>query len=406
MLFRHIFFIFFGYLIAKIFGSCPLKWRKNRYWLLIIIIAVAYWLEYVLQFITTLHHEFTCASVLINILGAITGIFFSLKRDYQRCRCKYIVQETKSSEAPVVDFDVNPLIHIGHNPALPPIIAKTFGWKELEIKKHGFQIGFICTGKGLISYPHISYGNIRFTQESDYHTQWAAMQHYLHNSPFYSVEMRLAQTGPVSANGKVVSLLELSTDPWLEFTTNLRRKIRKSQKNGFTTVHGGMELLDDFYCIYASHIRSLGSAPLTRKWFQNLLQHYQNGFCGIFLLKIAEEPVGAAFNLAYQNFYENSYFAVLKPHQHTYGSYALTYAMIEHARTLDATTYSFGRSTKNSGVHQFKQQWNTTDIQLNWLKYPKENINLRHHTTLNKIWKNLPIPLRKPLDSYISKWIY
>ena len=125
-----------------------------------------------------------------------------------------------------------------------------------------------------------------------------------------------------------------------------------------------------------------------------------------YLLKKKEELAGAAFNLEYQGFYENNYFAVPKPHQRHYGSYALTYAMIEHARTIGATNYSFGRSTSNSGVHQFKKQWATTDMPLYWIKTPNQTINLRSQKWLNKLWKTLPIPLRKPLDPYISKWIY
>lgn len=387
-------------------GICPIIWRKNRYWLLIIIFAGAYWGEYLLQFIPALHHRLTYGNVAAELAGALAGIVFGLKKGYQTCRCKFMVQEHKMAHRTFIDPVPGSLIQIGHNPVLPAIIAKTFGWKEVEIQRTGLRIGFICTGKGLVSYPHLSYGNICFKEGLTSTDQLSFLKQHLSRLPFSSVEVRLPDSGSDCSNRKVVSVFDLNTDPWLQFNANLRRKIRRSQKNGFTTIQGGIELLNDFYRIYSSHIRSLGSAPLTRRWFQNLIQQYNNDFCGIFLLIKEGAVAGAAFNLAYQGFYENCYFAVLKHHQRSYGSYALTHAMIEHARSIGASTYSFGRSTHNSGVHRFKQQWAIKDIRLTWLKYPNEKINIRQHIILNKIWKTLPIPFRKPLDNHISKWIY
>ncbi len=403
---RFLLFSLIGYLATRNMGTCPIIWRKNRFWLLIIIFACAYWGEYLLQFIPALHHRLTYTNIAADLGGALAGIVFGLRKGYRTCRCKFMVQEHKTPHETLIDPAPGPLIQIGHNPVLPAIITKTFGWKEVEIRRSGFRIGFICTGKGLVSYPHLSYGNIRFKERTSPGEQLSLLKQHLPRLPFSSVEVRFPYPGTDGPNGKIVSILDLKTDPWLQFNTNLRRKIRRSQKNGFSARLGGMELLDDFYRIYSTHIRSLGSAPLTRRWFQNLIQQYNNDFCGIFLLIREGAIAGAAFNLAYQGFYENCYFAVLKPHQRSYGSYALTHAMIEHARSTGASTYSFGRSTRNSGVHRFKQQWAVNEIPLTWLKYPNDKINLRQHTLLNKIWKTLPIPLRKPLDHHISKWIY
>jgi hypothetical protein len=408
LILRLLIFTLVGYLAARSFGSCPIRWRKSRYWLLLIIVAGAYWVEYLMQFIPTIEHTFTYRNVVIDMAGALLGIVIRLRSSYQKCRCRYIVQEGGNPQHQGWPYNTGGFVHLGHNPSLPPIIAKSFGWRALEIRKPGFTLGVICTGKGLVSYPHLSYGNIQFTRELEPCDHADLLEHYLNRTPFASVEVRLTANEITTSadNHKVVSLLHLDVNPWQRFTSNLRRKIRRSQKNGFTIVQGGMALLDDFYKVYATHIRSLGSAPLTRRWFKNLLQQYSNGFCGIFLLKKGDELAGAAFNLEYQGFYENSYFAVSKPHQKTYGSYALTYAMIQHAQAIGAHTYSFGRSTPNSGVHRFKQQWSTTDLPLVWLKSTKPPVNLRQFTWLNTLWKTLPNPLRKPLDPYISKWVY
>lgn len=396
-----------GYLAALSFGSCPVRWRRNRYWVLLIIITYGYWMEYLQGFFPSLHRSFSYADILADALGAATGVFFRLRTSFQTCRCAYLIKE-KNTLVTDNDFQVpEGRMLISHNPSLRTIIARTFGWKTVDIRRKGMEIRCICTGKGWVSLPHFSYGDVRFSPDTPTENKMNALESYLISTPFSSVELRFP-TIVRATNGysKVVSLLDIREDPHARFSTNLRRKIRKADKNGFMVETGGIELLDGFYNLYAQHLRSIGSAALSKSWFRNLLNQYEGGFCGIFLLKKQGILAGAAFNLEYQGFFENCWLAVLKPFQHEYGTYALMNGMIHYARLMGATTFSFGRSTKNSGVHRFKQQWATRDLPLLWLKTPANNINIRKHTWINKIWKILPWPLRKPLDAHLAKWIY
>jgi len=396
-----------GYLAALTFGSCPVRWHRNRYWILLIIVAYGYWMEFLQGFFPSLHRSFSYADVLADASGAAAGIFFRLRNSFRDCRCAYLLK-TKNTRVTGDDFQIpEGRMLISHNPSLPAIIARTFGWRTVNIRRKGVEIRSVCTGKGIISLPHFSYGDVRFPVDTPAVKAVNELASCLNASPFSSMEIRLPDIRPVvNEPSKVVSLLDIREDPHVRFSSNLRRKIRKAAKNGFTVETGGMELLDSFYAVYSRHIRSIGSAALSKRWFRNLLQQYEGGFCGIFLLKKREELAGAAFTLEYQGFFENCWLAVLKPCQHEYGSYSLMNGMINHARLMGATTFSFGRSTRNSGVHRFKQQWATHDLPLLWLKNPPDNINLRKHTILNKIWKTLPFSLRKPLDAYLAKWIY
>lgn len=396
-----------GYLSALTFGSCPVRWRRNRYWVLLIIVAYGYWMEYLQGFFPSLHRSFSYADVLADALGTATGIFFRLRNSFQTCRCAYLLK-AKNNLVTGDDFQVpEGKAFISHDPSLHAIIARTFGWRTVDIRRKGMEIRCICTGKGLVSLPHFSYGDVRFPADTPAETVMNELTSYFDKSPFSSIEIRLPDIRPGSYDHtKVVSLLDIREDPHARFSSNLLRKIRKAAKNGFIIETGGIELLDSFYSIYSRHIRSIGSAALSKRWFRNLLDQYEGGFCGIFLLKKKGVLAGAAFSLEYQGFFENCWLAVPKPFQHEYGSYALMNGMINYARLMGATTFSFGRSTKGSGVHRFKQQWATHDLPLCWLKHPSNNINLRKHTWLNKIWKALPGPFRKPLDVYLAKWIY
>lgn len=396
----------FGYLSALAFGNCPVKWRRNRYWLLLILVAFGYWMEFLQEILPGLQRSFEWSDVVADTFGAFTGIFVRLRSSYQSCRCRLSNNEKSFPEIGPLSATPGNLALITQNPSLIPIIARTFGWRQIPIARKELQLNCICTGKGLISLPHFSYGDIRYPGNWDRQQAIRALTDFIDHSMFSSVELRFPDPEGPQDSPKVVNILDLKHDPWPLFHTNLRRKIRKAQKNGFTVVNGGRELLDPFYQIYSHHIRSIGSATLPKKWFRNLTDHYKEGFCGIFLLLKEEKPVGAAFNLEYRGFYENCWLAVLKPYQRAYGSYAFSYEMILHARNSGATTYSFGRSTRGSGVHRFKQQWFTTDLPLVWLKIPAETVNIRKLTWLNSIWKTFPAPLRIPFDNYLAKWIY
>jgi hypothetical protein len=89
-----------------------------------------------------------------------------------------------------------------------------------------------------------------------------------------------------------------------------------------------------------------------------------------------------------------------------YASYVLHHAMIGDGINKKCHTYSFGRSTRRSGVHRFKQQWGAKDVPLMWAQYPAQKLNLRKQGWLGIVWKLLPWPVRQYGGRYLAKWIY
>jgi len=210
---------------------------------------------------------------------------------------------------------------------------------------------------------------------------------------------------------KVTSYFPLQADEqaqWRLLSSNLRRKINKAGRNGYTVKRGGVELLQEFYPVYARHMRSLGSGALHRAFFEHLLHDYnsEGGMAVVFVISKGRRIAGGAINLSYKGFYENAWFATRPKDQKQYASYLLHHEMIRHAIKTGCKTYSFGRSTRNSGVHQFKRQWGTTDLPLHWLAYPKPVVNLRSQSWIRTLWKRLPYPLGNRFGNYIAKWIY
>ena len=396
-----------GYIAALTFITCPVRWYKTRFWLLLILFTFAYWIEYLQCYIVFSNQTFSYNDVLANGTGIAIGIFFRLKTSSKSCHCTFSSSLTHPIGTKPGYHPIGGVELIGNNPCIPNIIKQAFHWKPVSIQKNGMIIYAICTGKEIVSFPHLSYGNIWIQKSATHQSVEDRLSDYMNHSPFPSIEVRyLSPDSSSGSSEKVVTCKNLEHKNPIHFRSNLRRKIGKAKNNGFSVESGGLALLDEFYKTYTAHLRTLGSASLSRKWFRELLTHYTGGFCGIFLLKKNRQTVGAALNIEYQGFYENCYVAVLKPFQHEYGSYALFEDMIQHAWQLNCQIFSFGRSTNGSGVHQFKRQWDTFDIPLTWLRSEKQRINIRKHRWVSDIWKKVPCFMKRPFDHYIAKWIY
>lgn len=277
---------------------------------------------------------------------------------------------------------------LGDNPCIPSIIGNYFGWKYDE---KGVWVNDIW-----VSLPHFSYGSIDIDLS------------YLKSVKKWQVRSLIPLSEHVYTD-KILSvlLLEKSTEvQFTGFTSNLRRKIRKSIKLGVKIQKGGNELLDDFYKIYFQNTHRLGSPVLAKSFFQYIIDHYTGGEAKIFCAYFNRKIVGAGILLTYCDFSENTWFATLRSMDKCYISSLLHWEMICYSIQQKCRFYSFGRSTSNSGVHRFKQQWNTQDIPLYWSYSHSSKLNVRKMHMLKTLWRLLPLPIARFLGPFFAKRIY
>lgn len=211
---------------------------------------------------------------------------------------------------------------------------------------------------------------------------------------------------------KVVSLLHLKPNelPKNIMHGNLARKIRVAHRKGVRVERQGREGLKEFMAIYERRLHQLGSANLPIKFFEALLQSYPDrALDAEAMLHTAHykgKCVGAAFSLRLGAWFENGWFATDISDPSLYVAYSLHDAMIREAMAAGADVYSFGRSTTGSGVHRFKQQWGTNELPVVIYRIPPIRHDLRNHPWLHNIWKKAPLPIARPFNPYLSKWLY
>ena len=81
---------------------------------------------------------------------------------------------------------------------------------------------------------------------------------------------------PVS-HRKITCVLDLSPGGagavWEGLDSNVRRKVRRAQKEGFA-VRFGVDEVDPFYNVFSRHMRDLGTPTLPRRFFHALVEEF------------------------------------------------------------------------------------------------------------------------------------
>ena len=305
-----------------------------------------------------------------------------------------------------------------HNPCIVDILNKTFGWEGGAFlvldgdKPIGYFAGMIIKGR-IVSMPHFSFGGLITScpeRNEIYSEILPKLYEYFSGSYKSDISYLLRDTERVGAyvqDNKVISWINIlgkSVNQVIPATQ--LAKARKAIENGLICKSGGIELLDDFYRVYSRNMLRLGSPVMPKRFFANILKGYLNGISRIFCVYKEKAPVGASFLMSYMDFFENTWFSTLQNHNQSFPAQLLHYEMISFSISEGGHTYSFGRSTSGSGVHEFKRRWGTEETIIYWNYDKPVKMNLRKLEFLSTIWKLLPLSLANVLGPIVSGRIY
>jgi len=303
---------------------------------------------------------------------------------------------------------------IAHNPSLIFFINNTFGWKgdSFFIMSQQEIVGIyqhsLPVDDKSVSIPHFSYGGI--IRRNKKYTKIEIFESIKSFLPKH-FEIREFETYTSYFNDdKVATYLELK--PTIEkqlafFKYNHRRKIKKAYKNNLEVViSSNLESMRIFYDIYSRNMLRLGSPPLSKSFFYNLLEDYKFGELKVFLVKFDNKFIGGAVMLSYHNFAEDCWLSTLSQYNHLYSSALLYWEMIKYSIEKDKKYFSLGRSTKNSSLLHFKKQWKPIERKLYFSYSEPKKVSLKKMTFLTKFWKYLPLKFANLLGPKIAEKLY
>lgn len=307
----------------------------------------------------------------------------------------------------------NKFTTIGHNPSLPAIIDKTFHFTGniMIVEEKDEIVGYIpysMIGNKFVSLPHFSYGG--FCGPQGYQSKVYSELLSILTTKKYSYEIRdFEKFSPHTNIDKVTTILDIenTADKQMSvFKSKLRSQIRKGMKNGLSAHVGTIELLKDFYDVYTMNMHRLGSPVLPLRFFENILKYYKYGLARIFIIKNQDKVIGAAIALSFSRFMEVCWASTIQEYNHLSTNMCLYWELIRFAIENDMSTFSFGRSSKESSTLKFKHQWGGQDLQLYWNYDLPMNINVRKLKIASTIWKKLPASVVNRLGPIISSRIY
>ncbi|MGH9844407.1 MAG: FemAB family XrtA/PEP-CTERM system-associated protein [Blastocatellia bacterium] len=185
------------------------------------------------------------------------------------------------------------------------------------------------------------------------------------------------------------------------FPRDVRRMIRQGPKHGLESVRGRQEFLDDFYEVYATSVRNLGTPVFPKKLFAGFLREFPES-SDILVIKQKGRVAAAVLNFYFRDTVMPYYGGAYPEFYRTGVNNFMYWELMRSAASRGYTRFDFGRSKLGTGACEFKRGWGMAERQLAYkffLVRAKEMPNLNPLNPKFKLmieaWKRLPLSVTK-----------
>jgi FemAB-related protein (PEP-CTERM system-associated) len=193
--------------------------------------------------------------------------------------------------------------------------------------------------------------------------------------------------------------LRLDTGMWDRLDRKVRNQIRKAQKSELTSEYGGVELLADFYRVFARNMRDLGTTVYGRRFFEEVLRTFPER-TQIHVVRLKGVPVAAGITYQTGRGVEVPWASSIRDYSALCPNHLLYWGVIERAVAGGCDVLDFGRSTPHEGTYKFKEQWGARPVPLHWEYALLRGAALPNASPTNpkfqlaiKVWKKLPVSI-------------
>ncbi|MCK9529705.1 MAG: FemAB family PEP-CTERM system-associated protein [Gammaproteobacteria bacterium] len=207
----------------------------------------------------------------------------------------------------------------------------------------------------------------------------------------------------------VLALPETGRALWSAIGGKCRAQVRRPMREGADVLHGGRELLTEFYAVFARNMRDLGTPVYPRRFFAQVMDMMGEA-ASISVVRLGGRPVAAALLLRDRLRMEVPWASSLRASNALGTNMLLYWSLLERAVEAGCTEFDFGRSSVGSGTWRFKKQWGAEERQLYWHYWlaPGQSVpalnpaNPRYGLAV-AFWKRLPLPFANLLGPHIVK---
>jgi FemAB-related protein (PEP-CTERM system-associated) len=186
-----------------------------------------------------------------------------------------------------------------------------------------------------------------------------------------------------------------------------RNQIRKALKSKLEWSIYKEEGIDFFYKVYEETMSRLGSPFLNKFFFQGLMNNFNNDMF-ISIVKYQGKPISVQWLVKSKNKVYNPWAGLVREHQALCPNNLGYWKTICWAHEAGIESFDFGRSIKGSSQEKFKKGWGGDKTKLNYHyilnnneKIPEINPTNKGIKILSKIWKVIPISVKRMLTSFL-----
>lgn len=273
----------------------------------------------------------------------------------------------------------------------------------------------LLRGRQLVSLPFFNYGGILAADDEVVLALSGAARNLATQLKVDSLQLRHAYALPVLGDSlyldKATLLLQLpgsSAELFRSFDSKLRSQIRRAERERPEVRVGGAELLDDFYRVFCSVMRDLGTPVYPRRFFERVSE-FAGARASVLLISLSGAAVAGAVLMRDGGSMEIPWAASLNRVKAQAINMRLYWEALQHAIAQGCAVFDFGRSTIDSGPYRFKRQWGATPRQLHWWHWTPHGARARgpaeRRDSLKlavELWQRLPLPVANWLGPRIS----
>ena len=273
------------------------------------------------------------------------------------------------------------------------------------------QIIMVEVGDALVSLPHFSYGLYIKNGFKDHPKYYFKETNYKLELSDKNIKWEIRsfnQLSPFVNKEKITCFLHLMKNPTNQFeafSKKLRYNIRKAYKNKIKVKTGEIDFVHDWYKIYSKNMHRLGSPPLRKSFFINLIKSFPTN-TKIFLAYYNEKPIGGLVYFEIGKRAEIPWASSLNTFNHLNTNYLIYWEAIKHSINRNISIFSFGRSSKTSSTLIFKRHWKPIEKQIFFNKSHRTHLNIKKFRILSFLWKLTPYRLTILLGPVFAKKVY
>ena len=190
-----------------------------------------------------------------------------------------------------------------------------------------------------------------------------------------------------------------------------RRMIRQGKNHELESKIGGKEFLKDFYQIYTSSLRNLGTPAFPYRYFEVLLDELGER-CKILTVWYQNQMAAAVMTFCYHDQLLPYYGGGL-PQYLRYAVYDFMYwELMRYGWEHGYKIFDFGRSKQGTGAYDFKRHWGFEPRALQYQYYLPNGGELPNVNPTNpkfqpfiSLWKKLPLPLANLIGPQVIKYL-